>query len=119
MGQQTGPLPENGDILLASEIARWLRIGISTVYQWAHAGTIPCIRLNGVLRFHRKDVEAWLTAQQMPASQGAKCLSRSRAKLPPIATDMLQRTARHVLRQTTDTAKIHSVKTPSLGKKQG
>ena len=35
MGQQSAPLPENGDILLASEIARWLRIGISTVYQWA------------------------------------------------------------------------------------
>jgi excisionase family DNA binding protein len=119
MGQQAGPLSDNGEILIASEIARWLRIGISTVYQWAHAGTIPCIRLNGVLRFHRKDVQAWLTAQQMPASQGAKCLSRSRAKLPPISTDLLQRTARHVLRQTTDTAKIHSEKTPSLGKKQG
>jgi excisionase family DNA binding protein len=118
MSQQSAPLPENGEILLASEIARWLRIGISTVYQWAHAGTIPCIRLNGVLRFHRQDVQVWLTAQQMPASQEAKCVSRSRAKLP-IATDLLQRTARHVLGQTTDTAKIHSEKTPSLGKKQG
>ena len=47
MGQQAGPLSDNGEILLASEIARWLRIGISTVYQWAHAGTIPCMRLNG------------------------------------------------------------------------
>lgn len=119
MSQQSAPLLENEEILLASDIARWLRIGLSTVYQWAHAGTIPCMRLNGLLRFRRKDIQAWLRSQEIPASQRPHVTTQSRAKLPPFSTDLLQRTARHVLRQRTDTAKIHSEKIPSRGEKQG
>jgi excisionase family DNA binding protein len=118
MGQQAGPRPENGEILLASEIARWLRVGISTVYQWARVGTIPCIRLNGVLRFSRQDVEAWLTAQRIPASQGAEGVSKSCATVQSLSMDLLRRTARYVLRETPDPATSQSDKTSPRRKKQ-
>jgi excisionase family DNA binding protein len=118
MGQKVGPRPENGEILLASEIARWLRVGISTVYQWAHGGTIPCVRLNGVLRFPRQDIEAWLTAHRMPASQGADGVSQSRATVPSLSMDLLRRTARHVLRETPVRATIQSASASSPRKKQ-
>jgi excisionase family DNA binding protein len=107
------------ELLLAHEVADWLRVGKSTVYAWANAGKLPCIRLNGILRFRPKDIQEWLEAHQVPISQGATCLDGLQSQRPPVSTAILQRTARHVLRHTTDTATVDSEKSPSLGKKQG
>jgi excisionase family DNA binding protein len=84
------------ELLLAHEVADWLRVGKSTVYAWANAGKLPCIRLNGILRFRPKDIQEWLEAHQVSVSQGATCLDGLQSQLPPVSTTILQRTARHV-----------------------
>jgi len=42
------------------EIAQILNVKHSTLYQWAELGQIPCIKLNGALRFDIEDVLNWI-----------------------------------------------------------
>ncbi len=51
-------------LLTAGELAKKLSLGKSTVYEWAACGIIPCVKLNGVLRFDEADVEAWIEANK-------------------------------------------------------
>ncbi len=51
---------DSEELLVTSEVSRFLRVRISTVYAWTQAGKIPHLRLNGVLRFRRADLEQWL-----------------------------------------------------------
>ena len=48
------------ELLVAAEVARWLRIRCSTIYAWAATGKIPSVRLNGAVRFVRADIQLWL-----------------------------------------------------------
>ena len=51
----------SSEMLIAAEVARWLRLRPSTAYAWAAAGKIPCVKLNGAVRFIRADIERWIT----------------------------------------------------------
>ena len=56
------------EILIATEIALWLRMKGSTIYAWAAAGKIPSVKLNGAIRFVRSDIERWIHDRScMPA----------------------------------------------------
>ena len=46
--------------LIAAEVAGWLRVRRSTIYSWAATGQIPSVRLNGIIRFIRADIESWI-----------------------------------------------------------
>jgi excisionase family DNA binding protein len=48
------------ELLIAAEVAQWLRISRSTTYGWAAAEKIPSVKLNGAVRFIRADIERWL-----------------------------------------------------------
>ncbi|OGW13547.1 MAG: hypothetical protein A2W77_09415 [Nitrospinae bacterium RIFCSPLOWO2_12_39_16] len=47
-------------LLSVKEIASMLNVKPSTVYQWAELGQIPCIKLNGALRFDLEDIIIWI-----------------------------------------------------------
>ena len=58
------------ELLLAKEVAAWLRTGLSTIYQWADTNHIPHVRINGMLRFSKADVTTWLhSGAKAPQSQ--------------------------------------------------
>ncbi len=42
------------------EIAEFLHVKPSTLYQWAELGQIPCFKLNGCLRFDMEDIMNWI-----------------------------------------------------------
>jgi excisionase family DNA binding protein len=48
------------EMLIAIEVARWLRVRPSTIYAWAAAGKIPSLKLNGIVRFCRSEIEHWI-----------------------------------------------------------
>jgi excisionase family DNA binding protein len=50
----------SSELLLATEVAQWLRISRSTLYGWAAAGKIPSVKLHGAIRFIRADIEHWI-----------------------------------------------------------
>jgi excisionase family DNA binding protein len=67
----------DADLLKPSELARYLSVSRSWVYEAAKAGRIPCVRLggpDGPLRFFRGDVERWLEnarREWLPAESAA------------------------------------------------
>jgi excisionase family DNA binding protein len=48
------------EILIATEVARWLRVRPSTIYVWAATGKIPSVKMNGAIRFVRADLKRWI-----------------------------------------------------------
>jgi excisionase family DNA binding protein len=44
-------------LLTAREVARFFQVAPKTVYQWAALGQLPCVRVGGVVRFRRGDIE--------------------------------------------------------------
>lgn len=52
------------------EISEILNVKLSTVYKWAELGQIPCIKMNGALRFDVEDVLAWVKTCKKNADSG-------------------------------------------------
>ena len=48
------------ELLTVDEVADFLRVKPSTVYEWAKQGKIPASKVGRLWRFSRKDVEAWV-----------------------------------------------------------
>jgi excisionase family DNA binding protein len=49
-------------IITIKELSELLKINKKTLYNWAELGQIPCIKLNGCLRFNVDDIHAWITS---------------------------------------------------------
>jgi excisionase family DNA binding protein len=58
------------ELTCVEEIARLLAVKPSTVYKWAELGQIPCIKMNGALRFDVEDVLAWVKTCKKDADSG-------------------------------------------------
>ena len=48
------------EFLTAAEVAAWLRVGLSTIYNWRASGRIPSATFNGVVRFPREELMGWM-----------------------------------------------------------
>ena len=46
------------------ELADYLRLKRQTIYNWLNKGKISGIKVGGVWRFDRKDVDAWLKTKR-------------------------------------------------------
>lgn len=47
-------------LLTVQEVSEILQANPKTVYQWAEQGQIPCLKINGLLRFEESEVLAWI-----------------------------------------------------------
>lgn len=47
-------------LLDVEQMAIILCVKAKTLYQWAELGQIPCLKMNGALRFDLNDVERWM-----------------------------------------------------------
>ena len=47
-------------LMTVEEVAEFLRVKTSTVYEWAKNGKLPGVKVGRLWRFERKKVEAWL-----------------------------------------------------------
>lgn len=46
------------------ELAEYLKLKRQTIYNWLHMGKISGIKVGGVWRFDRRDVDAWLKSKR-------------------------------------------------------
>lgn len=46
------------------ELADYLKLKRQTIYNWLHQGKISGIKVGGVWRFDRRDIEAWLRSRR-------------------------------------------------------
>ena len=49
-------------------VADFLMIKQSTLYSWVHNGSIPCHKLNGLIRFDMVEIEAWVHSSKRQSS---------------------------------------------------
>jgi excisionase family DNA binding protein len=54
------------------ELADYLRIQRQTIYNWLNQGKISGIKVGGVWRFDRKDVDDWLRSRRRSIKSGDK-----------------------------------------------
>ncbi|TFH64334.1 MAG: DNA-binding protein [Candidatus Zixiibacteriota bacterium] len=63
-------------LLTVDQIAAYLQVQPSTIYQWTHEGYIPHVKLGNLVRFRVSQVDRWLekrevagkTKRRMPVS---------------------------------------------------
>jgi len=48
------------NLLTVDQVAEYLQVKPSTVYQWTHQGYIPHVKLGNRLRFRLSQVDRWL-----------------------------------------------------------
>ena len=53
------------DIMLAQEVAGWLKVSLITVRKWTSSGFIPCIRFSRAVRYNRREIESWLLKRSL------------------------------------------------------
>ncbi|MFH1269643.1 MAG: helix-turn-helix domain-containing protein [Candidatus Omnitrophota bacterium] len=46
------------------ELADYLKLKKQTIYNWLHQGKISGIKVGGVWRFDRRDIESWLRSRR-------------------------------------------------------
>jgi excisionase family DNA binding protein len=63
------------------ELADYLRLRKQTIYNWLHQKKISGIKVGGVWRFDKKEVDSWLRARRL------SCVSRDSSLDKPAVID--------------------------------
>lgn len=58
---------ENEQLMSVEQVAKYLQLNRSTVYDWAQKGKLPAIKLGQIWRFRRTELDAWLEAKKVEA----------------------------------------------------
>jgi len=53
-------------LLTVKDMATRLQVKAKTIYAWASQGKMPCVKVNGVIRFDERAIEQWLQTCQVP-----------------------------------------------------
>jgi excisionase family DNA binding protein len=62
------------------ELSAWLNLKPATLYVWVAQGKIPALKLHGLIRFLREDVERWLEDCRGTPRVAAPVPSRTQAR---------------------------------------
>lgn len=57
-------------IITIKELSEFLKVKPKTLYQWAESKQIPCLKLNGTLRFDLNDIQQWIASCKNTPSGG-------------------------------------------------
>jgi len=57
-------------LLDIDELADYLKLKRQTLYNWLHQGKISGIKVGGVWRFERKEIDAWLKSRRRTSKTG-------------------------------------------------
>lgn len=54
------------------ELADYLKLKKQTIYNWLHEGKISGMKVGGVWRFDRKEIDVWLKSRRRMSKSGEK-----------------------------------------------
>lgn len=57
-------------LINVDELANYLRLKKQTIYNWLNQGKISGIKMGGVWRFDRREVDAWLRSKRRLTKSG-------------------------------------------------
>ena len=52
-------------------LSEYLQIKVSTLYAWTSQKKIPCIKIHGVIRFRKEEIDEWLDSFHRKKSEAA------------------------------------------------
>ncbi|MBI4822988.1 MAG: helix-turn-helix domain-containing protein [Nitrospirae bacterium] len=55
---------KNDGLMNLKEVAEYLRLNVSTVYNWSQKGKLPAIKMGKNWRFWKEDIDNWLKEQK-------------------------------------------------------
>lgn len=98
----------SSEILIATEVAQWLRVRPSTVYSWAASGRMPSLKLNGAIRFIRADIERWLNDSSKSRADSQSLPPRSIAppQSPRISGQAIKMAGQRAIKRFTDMTRL-------------
>jgi excisionase family DNA binding protein len=67
-------------LLTVAQIAAYLQVKPSTIYQWTHEGYIPHVKLGNLVRFRVSSVDRWLEKREVTG----KTKRRIQVSLEPV-----------------------------------
>ena len=51
---------ENPQLMTVEDVAEYLRVKPSTVYEWASSSKLPGVKVGRLWRFERSEIEKWV-----------------------------------------------------------
>ena len=66
-------------MITVKELSEVLKVKEKTIYQWAGMKTIPCVKMNGTLRFDTDEIEKWIEDCKKDAGVSYNMLSKLEA----------------------------------------
>ena len=63
---------DNNGYLTLGEAAKIMRVSTAWLYRKCKAGIVPHIRIGGMIRFTRKDIDTWINSQKVKGSPAGK-----------------------------------------------
>lgn len=66
-------------LLTVDELADQLHIKPATLYAWAAQGRIPCLKIHGLVRFRKDEIDQWLEGFRGPVKPGKASRVRPKA----------------------------------------
>ncbi len=52
------------NLLTVEEVAEWLNVPKSWIYDRTRSGTIPCVKIGKYVRFNKDEIEDWLNTNR-------------------------------------------------------
>jgi len=68
---------EGMNLIDVKKVSEIISVKPSTIYQWAELGQIPCVKLNGTLRFDSEDISKWIDDCKKQPHSGYNPLAQS------------------------------------------
>ena|SRR6185503_1020842 len=101
-------------LMIAAEVARWLRMSCSTTYMWAATGKLPSLKLHGSIRFVRADIERWIRDRSRMPDDSAPLVTRPILSPNPTAVSrvMIQRAGDRAIRQISNRQRLRRRASP-------
>jgi excisionase family DNA binding protein len=101
------------EFLTVGDLAPWLRLQRSTVYAWAATGKIPCVKLNGTIRFIRADIERWIQAHAHQAADVPPLVPQALAYTPAsVSQVMLKQAGTRIIQRAKDRQATRGTSSP-------
>jgi excisionase family DNA binding protein len=70
-------------IITIKAVAALLKVKEKTLYQWAESKQIPCLKINGALRFDLDDIQEWIASCKSTPSGGYNAITQTASVRSP------------------------------------
>ena len=95
-------------LLTVKDMATRLQVKDKTVYAWASQGKIPCVKVNGVIRFDAKEIEHWLQHCHVPTGPPHRPVNNRRKGAATSVDHLIESATRAVYTSHGETSPVAS-----------